>query len=367
MKRRCLPIRKWPKPDRELFGLAFDGPNDPFEDRTTGKHLSPASISAIRNAYGRWLGWLQHHELQRLTWSPDRRIDRTILSQFKAHLEETCNSVSVSIYFANLYNALRYMQPDMQWGWLREIVSRLQASAKPNPRPAMAIDSVMLANVGDQMFADALTALRGATGLDRRQLRSTCELARDGLLLTFLTFYPLRRTSLSKLCLNETLHKVEGCWQIALPAEYLKNNRSQFVSLPARLSHQIDEFVQEVRSRFPGANQHSNLWPSWLARGLNGDALYNIVKRRLRAQFGLNLTLHDMRRVAATSIALFDPDNVLVASDLLGHTDFRVTGAHYIKGKGVEASRVMTTVVEQLRQRQADSKKSLKLTASSNS
>ena len=56
-----------------------------------------------------------------------------------------------------------------------------------------------------------------------------------------------------------------------------------------------------------------------------------------------------MRRLAATSIAIWDPVNVHAASDLLGHSNQKVTEAHDSRAGTIEASHTLAQVVVELR------------------
>ena len=69
----------------------------------------------------------------------------------------------------------------------------------------------------------------------------------------------------------------------------------------------------------------------------------------MQARTGHSISLHDFRRIAATSIAIYDPRNVASASQLLGHVDERVTSEHYNRARGVVASRRMALLIEAAR------------------
>jgi len=56
-----------------------------------------------------------------------------------------------------------------------------------------------------------------------------------------------------------------------------------------------------------------------------------------------------LARIAATSIATLDPRNVASASQLLGHTNERVTNSHYNRANGFAASRCMAGIIDRAR------------------
>ena len=63
----------------------------------------------------------------------------------------------------------------------------------------------------------------------------------------------------------------------------------------------------------------------------------------------MRITPHDARSAAATTWAVADPDQILVARDLLAHSDLRTTTKYYNRAKGIEASRAHAHVIAALR------------------
>lgn len=84
-----------------------------------------------------------------------------------------------------------------------------------------------------------------------------------------------------------------------------------------------------MRSFFP--DKSLRLCAAWTGRPLTEDAMYRLFKRRILAQTGHDLTLHDVRRIITTSISAFDLANAGVASQVLGYLNERVTGATTIR------------------------------------
>ncbi|WP_108883246.1 tyrosine-type recombinase/integrase [Anderseniella sp. Alg231-50] len=344
-----LKFDKWPITDRQLFDNAFRKSGNPFDDQALGGHLAPSSIRVIRHSYGRWLGWIAIHDAGAIEKQAHERANSKTVKRYCSHLALSCNGVSQCSYVARLYDALRYMYPDADWGWLRSIVSRLESIAVPASRPALPLHASQLWSFGEDMFDEAQSKIADGQLSRTGETRRICELGRDGLLLMFLAIYPLRRTSLARLVFGSTVQKTETSWQVSLPAEYLKGNRSEYVVLPSPIARKLGAYVANIHGRFPAVEEHLALWPSWRGRALTGASLHQIFKRRLKEHTGHDLTLHDARRIAATSFAVFDPENVSVASDLLGHTDFKVTQKHYVRAGSVQASRVLSRVVDELR------------------
>jgi integrase len=175
-------------------------------------------------------------------------------------------------------------------------------------------------------------------------------LHRDGLIIALAALLPLRRGNLAILAINRSLYQVDQLWAIRIAESESKSGRSIEAVLPASISGHITQHIDVFRPLFLGSTNHEGLWCSFYRGGaLTDTGLYMAVRKRVGQRTGQWISLHDFRRIAATSIATYDPSNVASASQLLGHTNERVTHAHYNRARGVVASRRMATIIEAAR------------------
>ncbi len=58
---------------------------------------------------------------------------------------------------------------------------------------------------------------------------------------------------------------------------------------------------------------------------------------------------HAFRSVAATSIAEFDPANVNIIRDVLGHATLDMAEKHYNRANGISACNALQSLVENIR------------------
>jgi hypothetical protein len=249
-------------------------------------------------------------------------------------------SVGVAAHVARLYFAIRYMCPERDWVWLRAIKQRLEANARPAPRPALPFDSTTLQDLGFQLMAEAEVRLLSLDVDDKRAARAIAELHRDGVLITLAALLPLRRRNLSALTIGDSLYQVDQLWAVRIPESECKNGRVIDAVLPAKISECISRHIDL------GSTNHEGLWCSFYRGGaLTDSGLYMAVRKRVGQRTGHWISVHDFRRIAATSIAIYDPRNVASASQLLGHMTERVIG-HYNRAGGVVASRRMAMLIE---------------------
>ena len=185
---------------------------------------------------------------------------------------------------------------------------------------------------------------------DKREARAIAELHRDGVIIALASLFPLRRRNLSALTIGNSLYQMDQLWAVRIAEAESKNGRVIDAVLPARISECITRHVDAFRPLFLGSTNHKGLWCSFYRGGaLTDSGLYMAVRKRVKQRTGYWISLHDFRRIAATSIAIYDPCNVASASQLLGHMSERITHTHYNRAKGVVASRRMAMLIEAAR------------------
>jgi len=115
------------------------------------------------------------------------------------------------------------------------------------------------------------------------------------------------------------------------------------------MSARIDLYLEQFRSRIPGANKHTGLWPSNKNRPMCANAIYVAVHKRTKKAFGFGVNLHRFRHAAASFWSSQDPVNVRGAKDILGHVSFGTTEKHYIMAQSRVAGRALAYAINALR------------------
>jgi site-specific recombinase XerC len=80
------------------------------------------------------------------------------------------------------------------------------------------------------------------------------------------------------------------------------------------------------------------LWVSILGTALSAVAIYKRVGALTAAQFGAPINLHRFRTIAATTLADGSPENIHLATEVLGHAGAR-SRDYYIRASGLIAAR----------------------------
>jgi integrase len=345
-----LPEKDWPEADRLRFHQAFSQPRDIFADDGGGAHLTPRTRIAIHYGYRRWLSWIAHHHPGLLGSDPGGRATPQLVRAFVDHLRMTCAERAVANQIRFLHCSLRYMCPDRDWSWLRDIKARLERAIPKIGRRPILTTSQRIVDASLECL-DLIDAEYGecASTASRRHLQDQALRYRDGLLVAFAVFLPLRRKNLAELEIGATLRRGPAVWTVRIPGELVKNGEPYDADLPEWLSERVDHFIAVYRPLIHRSRTHKGLWASAKGRPATGQALYEAFQKTAAGLLNARLTLHDTRRIAATTWAVHDPANAAGAKDLLGDRSDRVFARHYNLASGIEASRAMAGIVRKLR------------------
>jgi integrase/recombinase XerD len=344
-----LHFEEWPRLHRERLEAALIAPADPFDEQGPGSHLKPKTVKSMRQALARFLGYLRDSHSSFL----DRPIEESLtpgrFAAFCLVLESSNASVSVASIVGKIYMSVRYMAPHHDWDWLRILVRRFERNAVPRRRPAIPFTSDRLVDMGLRLMQEADSLSAGERAAKRLPRLRTAVLYRDGLLLCLEALLPLRVSNLALLALGTTIRKIRDRYWILIEGDDTKNTDPIEAELPDWLSGHTDRFIETYRPAFARARQSSVLFPSTKHDQLTEAGLADAFKKRIIQSAGIDTSIHNARRIAATTIAITDPANVSVASDLLGHRSQRITERHYNLASGIEASRVLAEELRKLK------------------
>lgn len=236
------------------------------------------------------------------------------------------------------------------WQWLRMITTRLERAVPKKGRRPIFITSQRLFDAS-LVRLDVVDAAFMIEGLSASRARQQCLALRyrDALLVAVATFLPLRRSNLALLEIGATIRRGKDVWTISIAGEQVKNGEPIIAGLEGDLCLRIDRYVNVYRPLICRSHLHKGFWASAKGCPARGDALYNAFQKETRASVGHHLTLHDTRRIGATTWAVYDPVNAAGAKALLGDRSDRIFTNHYNLANGIEASRKMSDVIAGLR------------------
>ena len=339
-----IPLDQWPEADRQAFELAYK-PGDIFDGTTgPGAHLADGTRQKIETSYRRWLGYLKDHDPAALEMAPADRITRERLRCYVEVLRTEVRGTSVSINIDDLHYAARLVAPGRDWGWLRALKSRLAVRVRRQDRFQRLVPPWQLLDLGIELMDSAVSTPDLTQSERDRQYR-------DGMLIALLSQWPIRRRSIAALTLSRHVLIDPDGMTLLLHPEDTKSKRSEGFRVPVTLLAPLQHYLNDVRPRFRGALSHDGLWASMKGRPLSDSWIYAVFCARVLDRFGKRMSLHDVRRAAATYIAMDAPEKVGMIPGVLQHNSSEVAEHHYNLARSTEASRRYAETIAMFRAR----------------
>jgi integrase/recombinase XerD len=333
--RRGLLLSAWPEPDRIAWGEAI-AEGDILDGQGPAARWAETTRSAVIAAYGRWLGFVAESEPFALADHPVKRLTSDRLLRYLDHLALTVGTVGRWAYFAHLRDAVRVMFPGETPLILSRLVSRLERECQPRCKAARVVTTQRLTVLSKNL-------MKQAVGSEGEVVDAVA--FRDGLMIGFLAWRPLRRRTFSLIRLYPHLRLVGVEWRMIFEGAETKSGRPLAVSIPKWIVPFLERYLRDVRPMFWGANQHEGLWASTKGCPLTDKAIYRIITDCTHTAFGHPVNPHLFRSCAATTIAILYPNRIGIARDLLGHVSLATTHAYYNKARSIEASRFYAKIL----------------------
>ena len=128
--RRCLPIAKWPEPDRNAWAASHRRGGLLDEDGPAASWAA-ATSDLIARGYGTFLSFLAETGGLHVAARPEERVTRAQIEAYVAYLRKRNHSSTVAARILQLVRAVAVMSPGLDWAWLRRISARLRRMACP--------------------------------------------------------------------------------------------------------------------------------------------------------------------------------------------------------------------------------------------
>jgi integrase len=353
---RRPPIDGWPTGDRAAWERCVE-PAGLFESGGAGAAWSAASRFKTARGYSAWLSWLATKGLLDPNISPSDRVTRERVATYIAELRAKLAPYTVLCRVQELHDALRTMEPEVDWGWRAQIYRGLRAqvrSARDKVYRLKPIDE--LAALGERLMDEAESAPDWSA-------RRRAVLFRDGLMIGLMAYRPVRLKNLAMMRLGLHLTKVSDCWHIHFAAEETKSHTPYEAMVPSALAAGLERYIETHRSVLMRGEQADGktdappihpeldaLWVSEVGTQLEIGALARRIFDQTRSEFGRPISPHLFRDCAATSIAVDNPKHVGDASLVLGHSDHKMTEKHYNHARSLDASRRHAATLSRLRE-----------------
>jgi integrase/recombinase XerD len=342
--RLCRPVSLWPPIDQTAWAAAST-PSGPFDQRKAGSPWSPATWRKTAAGYGFFLTWLDN----RGELDPDELIAERVTHQrlvaYLAYLKQRNLGHTIHNRIQELGDALRVLAPEHDWGWVSRAAGRLRAEAVP------ARDKLSRLRPVDELIAAGLALMDHADSAPGLSPFKRAILYRDGLMVAFLGFDPVRLRSLGCIRLGHHLQESLGLAVLTIPAEETKGRRSHEVEVAELLRQRLFRYVQRYRPVLTRRRKSGTLPTDYLWVSAQGIPLETISPRVAKATglSGTPIRPHMFRTCAATTVAVRAPKDIHIITPILDHSGPAIGERHYNMAGSLEASRAYAEVVNDLR------------------
>jgi integrase len=323
---RCLAVSDWPREDQIAWANATKG-GDVFE-AGPAKHWRAPTRRLVEQSVGRFFGWVGDQMDSVSLALPDRAAPE-IIRTYATWLADRVSPVTAHGHIRDLEEYSRVAWPDRDRSALIRVARSLSWRAVPSKDKRSRLQSIPdLGALGKRLMADAHTRQDQDPRLPLTQYR-------DGLAIAFLALRPLRIRAFGSLQIGVHLVQSGATWQVIIPPDLSKTHRHWEAGFPNDLLPELDHYLRTVR---PALMQLRGRWHSdpgrafWISQdgsALKPKALGEAITKRTGEAFGLPISPHFFRDCAATTLAQESPENVRLATPLLGHTHPKMTEAAY--------------------------------------
>ncbi len=226
---KCLPIRLWPLADRAAWEAAVR-PSNPFESGGGASHWSHATKRKTAVGYGRYLCWLRERGELDETADSATRITRERLAAYLDELRRTNRGHTIQTRIQELGDAMQALAPNSDWRFIKRAAGRLRANTHPARDKRGRLPRIVDPIAQGYWMMEEAEETASLSGLGRAALY------RDGLLLVFLAYHPLRLRNLASLRIGQHLLVQEDRIILKVEASETKGRTCIEQELSPRLS-----------------------------------------------------------------------------------------------------------------------------------
>jgi integrase/recombinase XerD len=344
---KCLPIALWPPTDRTAWEIAMR-PSDPFEGGSIASRWSVATRRKTAKGYGRFLCWLKDRSELDETAGPAARVTRETLNAYLDDLKRTNRGHTIQCRIQELGDAMQALEPQSDWRFIKHAAARLRATTVPARDKRGRLPPIA------EVIARGYRMMERAEETGALSELGRAALYRDGLLLVFLAYHPLRLRNLSSLRIgrhlvvhNDRVVLIFDAAQTKAPIEQeLSPSLSRAVT--PRYINRYRPVLLRARGRWQ-APAGDAFWVSRDGSPCSAETFRNIVGKYATGPNGQPLSPHLFRSMAATSVSIEAPGSVDLIPAILTHRSHRTGERYYNLADSLDASRAFNNALDAIR------------------
>ena len=234
--RRCATPNEWPVADRAAWNRVFHK-GSVLDGSGPGARWGHKTGIAREKAFGRLVTFLRRSGRLHAQ-DPAASISGEAIDAYIRHLEsQSVASSSISSYFDHLCAAVQAMFPERDWRWLRDVVNRLHARARPaRPIAPRLIPLPRRVKAGFKLMHEAES---------NDQLRPLLRAGRfrDGLMLVLQSLVALRLYNLTNTRIGEELVEASDAYWLRFGKPDMKGRRPFEIPVPVDLNPHVTRYL----------------------------------------------------------------------------------------------------------------------------
>jgi len=342
ISRRCLHVHEWPEIDQDLWHKVTAQGSVLDETLNKSSLWRAPTRKRVRQGYGRWLSFLISTDRMNHDIEPAGRASRDAVYAYVTCLQEQVQPWTVWSYTISLWQALRSFAPDEDWEWLYVLIAKLKLLRKPSREKRARMQSPTV--IADWAFS-RWDALHKEKHKDRQEALDY----RNALMVALLVQCPIRLRNLVMIRIGKHLTKVEDRYQLDFEPAEVKTDRYLTQLLPAELTPYVDTWLEVWRPILLKDPFIDAFWIGIRGSPMQNRGVYGCVIATTEAAFGTSINPHLFRDIAASWTVDMTPENVGIASSLLGHINPATTEDHYIQANQAIAGARYRNSIDELR------------------
>lgn len=318
----AMKIESWPDQDRALWDQARRSSVGLWAEEGFAVNWRPDTVRSCERAYGIYLRWLSDTGHFTPAALPLDRVSEALIRTFVKRFSVGRAEHTVASTVRGIAYVIRACHPPTGVAWLTQLAHRLTNSAVP-VRTKILVTAPELLMLGEQLMDAGFRTGRIASS------RSAI-LYRDGLMIALLVARPMRRRNLTGLQIGKTLHLGNREARIVFKRSETKTGRAINWPFPSFLRPALLTYVNDVRPVFrPPSNDEGWLWLNLQHRPMSATDVSHRIALLTSRHLGRRISPHLFRDVAATEIALSDPEHVGITKEILNHATLASSQRYY--------------------------------------
>jgi len=333
----------WPLIDRELYEKAAR-----HDSRRSGQRRFRSLSSRYRRGvevdYTVSLRWLQaigrlHPDIVPVArWPGDTLEDMAI-----DMIANGYSIASVHTRIGRLKRMLKVMQPDVELGHFDALLREIE-------RPRARFDPIVWKVNSADLRSYGVELMERADAIESETPPEAAPLHCCGLQIALIAARPWRKSQFALIELGVHLCREGATWRMRAHPHETKHRRYQSGLVPLKLASSMGRYVNVHRVALCSRSGYSGnaLWLNDKGRPLTPAQFLDSFKRPTEKKFGEPITIHAVRKIAATTMALHNPAKIHHVQGVLGHTRYETSEQHYILAGAVQAHASLDATIDQL-------------------